>query len=310
MSLVPGSLVFGSTRRAFVLGGAALATALGSGAARARTAGNIRIGYATLTWGDENARQALADVAEVGYRGVQLRLQSLPLFATPQKLKAELTRGRLTFVCLSGGSMNPDRVHRAAAIDKFLVGARFAKAAGAQAIQVNSANTDGATVGKAELMAFSETLNELGKRTAAIGLPLGFHTQANQYGRTAAQIDTIMAATDPAYVKLILDTGHHVAADGDPARAIRDHGKRLLLIHLKDVVPRPQVPAGQEPYEFLELGRGRVDFKSVFAALSSIDWKGWAIIEMRPYTVREGVTAKDGALTNKAYLAKTLGLTI
>ncbi|HEY0715229.1 MAG TPA: hypothetical protein VGF45_21290, partial [Polyangia bacterium] len=34
---------------------------------------NVKIGYAAITWGDANAKQAIMEVAELGYRGIQLR---------------------------------------------------------------------------------------------------------------------------------------------------------------------------------------------------------------------------------------------
>jgi inosose dehydratase len=157
------------------------------------------------------------------------------------------------------------------------------------------------------LKSFGRTLTEIGKRTSAMGMPLGFHPSANQYGRTEEELSVILEAADPRYVKLLLDTGHYTAGGGKVASGILKHGSRLLLLHLKDVIFRPAPDGSGDDYEFVELGQGEVDFKAVFGALAKIRFKGWAVVEMRPYSVKEGHSARDGALANKAYLEKLLG---
>ena len=58
---------------------------------------------------------------------------------------------------------------------------------------------------------------------------------------------------------------------GDPAEAIRQHHDRLLFLHLKDL---------DASNRFVELGRGRVNFKAVFAALDAIGFDGWGVVEL------------------------------
>lgn len=298
-------------RRRLLLG----AAAVGLGTLAARPGGTavkpaaFRVGYAALTWGDENARRAIAEIAEVGYRGVQLRVPGMNTFASPAALADELARARLTFTCLSGGTIEPGAPARD--LGTFVSRAQFAKKAGALCVQVTGPTRPPAPLAKSIdrplLASFAATLTELGKRTADLGLPLGFHPSANQLGGgSAAEVAAVLAAADPRHVKLLLDTGHHAAAGGDPARAIRDHAARLILLHLKDVRDRR---VGDEPYEFVELGEGRVDFRAALAALAAVKFGGWAVVEMRPYSVHEGHSARDGARANKAFLAK-LGVSV
>jgi inosose dehydratase len=292
-------------RRSFLLGTAAAGVGTILEGQAAAKAPPISVGYAALTWGDENARRAIAEIAEVGFRGVQLRAQGLGQFPSPAALAEELARARLTFACLSGGAIRLEPATRAADLEAFMTGAKFAKQAGALCVQVTGPNAAGDD--RAALAALARTLDELGKRTADLGLPLGFHPSANMLGgTTAAATEALLAATDPRHVKLLLDTGHHAAAGGDPARAIKAHARRLMMLHLKDVRDER---VGAEPYQFVELGAGRVDFRAVLAALAAVQYRGWAVVEMRPYSVREGHSARDGARANKAFLTK-LGLTV
>jgi inosose dehydratase len=60
---------------------------------------------------------------------------------------------------------------------------------------------------------------------------------------------------------------------------------------------------GEQDYEFVELGRGRVDLPAVFAALRDIAFEKWAIVELdRVPDAGPGRTPKQSAEDNKKYL--------
>jgi inosose dehydratase len=282
-------------------------------------AGPIRIGYAAITWGDKNAKQAIADIAAAGYPGVQLRGNILKDYQTAEQLKTELAAAKLTFACFSGGSPGIEPATRAEGIEKFVTAAKFAHNAGALCVQATSPKRAG-TPDKEQLKAFASVLNEIGKRTAEFGMPLGFHNHMGQMGQNPDEVEAILEAADPKYVKLLLDTGHYAAAGGDPVKAIKTHGKRLVMLHIKDVkdkppgaAPAPSKDAGApaappKTYEFVELGDGKVDFKPVFGALKAVGYKGWVVIELD--SVPAGRNPKDAAAANKAFLQKSLGLVV
>jgi inosose dehydratase len=288
-------------RREFNLGVGALAAS--AFARRAFAKSDIQIGYAAITWGEKGVRQAIADISQVGYPGIQLRSNILKEFADkPDALKAELAKAHLTFACYSGGGPGADPAKRKDEVDKFLVGARFAKAAGALSVQ----STTGHRPDKVDAPLLKElglTLNEIGKRTAEIGLPLVLHPHMGQMVQNPEDVDGIMAATDPRYVKLLLDTGHYAAAGGDPVKALKTHGKRLGMLHIKDVADK----AGGK-YQFVELGKGKVDFKAAFAALRATGFHGWAVVELD--SVPAGRAPKDAAAANREFLEKTVGLSV
>jgi inosose dehydratase len=298
-------LLPGWDRRGFLVGaGAAGLAALAPRAGQAAgKSGGISIGYAAITWGEKGARTAIQEIAQAGYTGIQLRLNILKEFDKPETLKAELAKSKLTFACLSGGGPSSDASKRQAEVDKFLEGVKFAKAAGALSVQATSPHR-GATVTPEELKSFAETLNAIGKRTAELGMPLVFHPHMDQIGQNPEDTEVILNASDPKYVKLLLDTGHWAAAGGDPVKTIKAHGKRLGMLHIKDV----KDGAGAKKYEFVELGQGKVDFPAVFAALKSVGFAGWAVVELD--RVPAGRAPKDAAVANKAFLEKTLGFKV
>lgn len=280
----------------------------------------IQVGYAAITWGDTpasgtvtggGARQAVAEISALGYPGIQLRAAITKEWKTPEELKADLEKAKLTFACLSGGGPSADPAKREAEVERFTTLVKFAKVAGVLSVQATSPKRDEKVDKKAELESFAETLNAIGKRTAELGVPLVFHPHMAQIGETPDDVAVIMKKTDPKLVKLLLDTGHWAAAGGDPVKAVKQYAKRLAVLHVKDVVDKPDAvaEAGKPPkkYQFVELGQGKVDFKGVFAALKAIKFQGWAIVELD--TVPKDRAPKDAAAANKAFL-ESVGLSI
>src|SRR5262249_46353378 len=147
-------------------------------------------------------------------------------------------------------------------------------------------------------------LTEIGKRTADLGVPLGYHNHMSTIGERPEEVERVLDAADSRYVKLELDIAHYVQAGGDPIAAIRKHSGRLLFLHIKDV---EDVRGSDRGYRFVELGRGRVDVKGVFAALREVKFRGWAVVEL------DGVTdpsrsAKESAAISKRYLIEQCGV--
>ncbi|WP_033338249.1 sugar phosphate isomerase/epimerase family protein [Catenuloplanes japonicus] len=78
--------------------------------------------------------------------------------------------------------------------------------------------------------------NELGKHVLGeYGLTLRFQPQPDTFVETGSQITRFLAETDPAYVSLCLDTGHHAYAGGDPVAMITGHPDRIGYLHVKQV---------------------------------------------------------------------------
>jgi inosose dehydratase len=128
-------------------------------------------------------------------------------------------------------------------------------------------------------------------------------------GESAEEVDRIMEAADPRYVKLELDIAHYQQGGGDPSKAIRQYRDRLLFLHIKDVEDIKPPDARGRTYRWVELGRGKVDLPAVFAALKSAKFRGWAVVELDGVTAATR-SAKDSALINKQYLEEKLGMKV
>jgi inosose dehydratase len=275
---------------------------------------DIHFGYASITW-NGNDRQAIDDIAAVGYPGIQLRANAIAEFENkPAALLELLNAHKLKMVALSSGYLdigNPQDTEVAAHVAR----ARFAKDAGAIYMQVIGARPKGRSPVREDYEKMGKLLMELSKRTADIGVQVGFHNHMDSLGEKSEEVDWIFASTDPRYAKLELDVAHCVQGGGDPVKMMTKYSDRLLFMHLKDVrtITPPPPPAGStaapKNYQFVELGRGRVDFPAVFANIEKIKYRGWAIVELDavPEPLR---TPKDCAETSKKYLADKLGYKI
>ena len=257
-------------RRDFVANGLA-AAAFAAGLRPPSAAARIRFGYAAITW-DGNDRQAIDDIASLGYRGIQLRQSALATWGDrPAQLKALLAERRLTLVALSSGTMALDPAAETDSLEQHVRHAQFVRDVGGRYLQVIDERPPGRDPNADDYRRMGRLLTALGRRTAALGIKLGYHNHMDALGQAPDEVARVLDAADPQFVHLELDTAHYRKAGGDPAAAVRRHRARLLFLHLKDL---------DVEQRFVELGRGKIDFPGVFAALDAIRFDGWAVVEL------------------------------
>jgi inosose dehydratase len=265
-------------RRDFLASGLG-AVALASGFRRGSEPEAITFGYAAITWGGKD-RQAIDDIAAVGFRGIQLRANAVTEWGErPAELKELLASRGLTLVALSSGALRLDPAFEQDDLALHVRHARFLRDAGGLYLQILDERPRGRPVVEADYRRMGALLTELGRRTADLGIPLGYHNHMGNLGQAPEEVARILEAADPRFVKFELDTAHYAQAGGDPGEAVRQYADRLLFLHVKDVEsPRPG--QGQGSYRFVELGRGKVDLPAFFTALRRAAFQGWAIVEL------------------------------
>lgn len=281
---------------------------------------DIQFGYAAITWQGQD-RQAIEDVSAVGFKGIQLRTSALPEFGDkPAALRELLAKHRLTMVAFSSGNVRIDPQFEAEDMATHLKHARFVRDAGGLFLQLIDSRPKRPLV-PADYQRLGRLMTEIGKRTAEIGIPVAYHHHMNSIGERPDEVDRVLDATDPRYVKVLLDIAHYQQGGGDPVRAVRKFSDRILFLHIKDVQPvhRSASREGGSPlpgttgdpmrlYRFVELGRGTVDIKSVFAALNEVKFRGWAIVELDAVPDKAR-TPKESAVIARTYLEQ-LGFTV
>jgi inosose dehydratase len=126
-----------------------------------------------------------------------------------------------------------------------------------------------------------EVKNKTGLRTV-------FHHHCAGYVETPAEIDHLLALTDPSLVGLVLDMGHYKFGGGDPLTALQKHENRIWHVHFKDCHPEIALKSKTEGWDyfqsvgkgvFCELGKGAVNFPAIVEELIRQKYSGWITVE-------------------------------
>jgi inosose dehydratase len=157
-------------------------------------------------------------------------------------------------------------------------------------------------------------LNRLGEIAGAAGMRLCYHHHMGTGVMTRADVDRLMAGTDPALVNLLYDTGHIFFAGDDPVELAQAYGSRIKHVHLKDVRADVAKRAREENMSFQEAieagvftvpGDGSIDFVPIFDALARAGFEGWLVVEAEQDPAK--ATPLEYALKGRRYLREMLG---
>jgi inosose dehydratase len=269
---------------------------------------DILFGYASITWGG-NDRQAIEDIASLGFHGIQLRSNVIKEFGSPAELRDLLEKHQLKMVALSSGGVHINPALEDEEISKHTANAKFVHDVGGLYLQVTDERPKDRAITAADYKRLGLLISEIGKRTADLGISLGYHNHMDSLGERPEEVDQILQAADPHYAKLELDVAHYYQGGGDPAKAIEKYSDRLLFLHIKDVEPLSDTADAERLYRFVELGRGKVDLPAVFDALHKVNFRGWAIVELDVVPDKTRTPKEAGAISKK-YLEEKLGVTV
>jgi inosose dehydratase len=298
---------------------------------------NVLIGCGQITWirftpnGAERLapeEQVLAEIAQAGYDGAPA---SPDQNHSTQETLALYARHGLKPAPGYIGTAFWNKERREEILERVRRHAAFSRAAGSTELYVAPGGFDymtrsGQTRNKLaghvrpedsltdeEFQIFAETLNLVGEITLAEGVRSCFHNHVGTVIETRAEVDRLLALTNPDLVFLGPDTGHLAWAGADPVAFCRDYAKRIKTLHLKDIsaAVRDQGHDAAWDYStftqqgiFVELGEGCVDFPAIFSILRAVDFSGWLIVET---DVTQKPTPLDSVTVSRAYL-RGLGL--
>jgi inosose dehydratase len=132
------------------------------------------------------------------------------------------------------------------------------------------------------------------------------HNEVGTQISSEESIDRILAGSEAS---LCLDTGHLVAAGGDPCAILERWRDRVSHVHLKDARM-----AGADPYDdamklwegdvFCPLGAGDGQVDEVLDSLRASGYDGWIVVEqdVLPREASAYQRARDDQLDNRRYL--------
>ena len=134
---------------------------------------------------------------------------------------------------------------------------------------------------------FCEKISEMGKYLEGEGMPLAYHHHMGTVIETQADTERLMESTDDS-VKLTLDTGHMLFAQGNSNKILSNFSEKIIHMHCKDI--RKNVLAKSLKNDlsfrgaFLEgaftvPGDGCIDYKPLFDILKDKNYSGWLVVE-------------------------------
>jgi sugar phosphate isomerase/epimerase len=202
---------------------------------------------------------ALAKVAEIGYKGIELGRP--PEGMTIAEQKALLDRLGLQVVGTHAGfdtlDFNTDE------ISDYLEQVNGGKYV---AISMRFSS-------KEDVLEKAKKMNAIGERFAKRGVTFLYHNHDWEFVKFDGEyaLDILLRETDPVLVQTELDTYWIKKGGEDPVTYLSKFKNRAPLLHIKDVEP------GEEQY-FAEVGEGILDFQAIAKVAEEIGTK-WMVVE-------------------------------
>jgi inosose dehydratase len=268
----------------------------------------------------ESAHIAL--IEKTGFPGIEPYRGLLGAYVDrPAELKALLDQHAITLVTCSNGGRGQstdfiDPTRRQQTIDDHLAFAReFLSVFDCRHFKINMGARPKNGTTDADIAAIAETINEIGKRTAEIGIQIAPHPHIWGPIERPDEVQRLMELTDPDLVGLIVDTAQINLGGGDPLYLIDRYYERIPAIHWKDsrrqyrgyTGPTPTVEQHQQEILYKDLGAGGVDLPSIWALLLERDYNGWITLDLDPPRPNEGEgTVEQKMLINRTYLLDAL----
>lgn len=285
---------------------------------------NIRFAIGTAIFGDLQPAD-VALVAELGFPGIEpYRGWMLHYLERPQELKRLLDHYGITLcTCSNGGPGQAtefiDPAGRQQTITDHVAFARdFLSVFGCTYFKINMGARPAGGTSEADLQALAVTLNELGRRTADLGIRLAPHPHIWGPIERPHEITRVLELTDPDYVSWIPDVAHLNLGGGDPLQLMREHFDRIVAVHWKDTAasyrgytgPTPTREMHQQEILYKDLGTGGVDLPATWRLLQERGFRGWLTLDLDPPRANEGEgTVEEKLRINHRYVTEGLGIT-
>ena len=138
-----------------------------------------------------------------------------------------------------------------------------------------------------ESKTFYKKISEIGKYLEDEGMPLAYHHHMGTVIETHEDTTRLMENTSDN-VKLTLDTGHMLFAQGNSKKILEDFNSRIVHIHCKDIRKNVLENSLKNDLSFRAAflegaftvpGDGCIDYKPLFDILKNKDYSGWLVVE-------------------------------
>lgn len=260
--------------------------------------------------------------AAAGFTGIEpYRSMAMSWLDRPRELKDVLDRNGVTMITCSNGGPGQsvdfsDPGARAQTIEDHVTFARdFLSVFGCSYFKINMGRRSANGTSDGEISAIAETINQLGRRTAELGIRIAPHPHIWGPIERPEEVRRLLEQTDPAYVDWIPDTAQLNLGGGDPLELMRDYYDRMAAVHWKDskaeyrgfTGPTPTQEQHQREILYKDLGAGGVDLPGIWQQLLDRGYQGWITLDLDPPRPNEGEgTVEEKIAINRRYLVETL----
>ncbi len=118
----------------------------------------------------------------------------------------------------------------------------------------------------------AELYSECGKLAQKAGMQFCYHAHYHEFARNGGEsgYDIMLKQCDPRLLKMEMDVFWATYAGQDPLQYFQKYPGRFPLLHIKDFKPGFATSTSDFPYDngpnpFAPAGKGRIDWKAIFA---------------------------------------------
>jgi len=264
---------------------------------------SVKLGIAPIAWsnddfpelgGDTPLEQCLSEVNEAGFSGIEsggkFPKKSDELIPLLEKYKLKLCSGWY------GANLRKNSVKEEIdAIQEQLKLFQdckapcivFAEVSGSIAGDPSKPLSSRPQMDKDEWTNFCKKISEMGKYLEDQNMPLAYHHHMGTVIETEKDTQRLLDNTADQ-VKLILDTGHMLFADGNSIRLAENYKERIVHIHCKDMRRNILNKSLEKDLSFRQAflegaftvpGDGCIDYKPLLNFLKTNDYNGWLVVE-------------------------------
>lgn len=239
----------------------------------------------------------------------------------PRALKDLLDRQNIALItCSNGGAGQStefiDPAVRQQSIDDHVAFARdFLAVFGCKHFKINMGRRRPEGTADADIQALAGALNDLGRRTADLGIRLAAHPHIWGPIERPHEVARLMELTDPNALSLIIDTAQINLGGGDPNAMTEQYFDRIVAMHWKDsklsyrgyTGPTPTQAMHAEEILYKDLGAGGCDIPTNWRILNERGFKSWVTLDLDPPRPNEGEgSPADKLAINHRFLVETL----
>ena len=220
-------------------------------------------------------RQVLAEVAQTGFRGVDMTGAFFPEMTDVEAVAQECVDLGVRLVCFS---------HDVADVPGAREKIAFLRRTGGTALMVGGGSVGEGEDPEAVYQRLLVDCARLAELSVELDFPIGFHNHLWTVTETPEQVERFLGETEIGWCP---DIGHLASGGGDAVAFLTKWGDRAVHCHLKDSV----LDETGRHVRFCELGQGNagIDLDACLRALLAHNFDGWATVEqdntsVTPYT--------------------------